>query len=151
MMEFGNEMQKNVYTMVVSWLTGDIQAGHIQAAPDRPALYMQNGSAIMYVVVNAMGDDEAVITVGANVVTGAQLTPELLVFLLEHNRNTWFGAFGLDTENGVITYDHSIIGSTCDQKELFTSMSAVVRTADKMDDLIIEKFGGKSALAMVQG
>lgn len=150
-MEFGNEMQKNVYAMLNSWLASDIQSGSIRLVPDRPAFLMQMGSAVMYVSVGRLGDDEAVITVGANVVSGAQITGELMLFLLAHNRNSYFGAFGIDTDSGTITFDHSIIGSTCDKKELFTSMSEVVRTADRMDDIIIEKFGGKSALALAQG
>ncbi|MDO9461367.1 MAG: YbjN domain-containing protein [Alphaproteobacteria bacterium] len=148
-MEFGNEMQKNVYAMLVSWFGPDIQAGAIRLIQDRPMFLLQQGSAIVQITVSAMGDGEAVITVGAGVVAEAQITPELMLFLLAHNSSTWFGAFGLDPQSGVISFDHSIIGSTCDQKELHTSISAVAGTADAMDDLIIEKFGGKSALAMV--
>jgi hypothetical protein len=148
-MEFGNEMQKNVYAMLASWFASEIQSGTIRLVQDRPLFLLQQGSAIVQITVSAMGDSEAVITVGAGVVTGAQITPELMLFLLAHNSSTWFGAFGIDSKSGVISFDHSIIGSTCDQKELLTSISAVASTADALDDLIIEKFGGKSALVMV--
>lgn len=148
-MEFGNEMQKNVYAMLLSWFGNDIRAGAIQQIQDHPVFLLRQGSAIVQVTVSPVGESEAVITVGARVVTGAQITPELMLFLLSHNSGTLFGAFGIDAKDNTITFDHSIIGSTCDQKELLTSISSVAGTADAMDDLIIEKFGGKSALVMV--
>lgn len=147
-MEFGNEMQKNVYAMLLSWFNTDIQNGTIQRATNSPLLFLQQGSAIVHVSVNPMGENEAVITVGARVVTGAQITPELMLFLLAHNSSSLFGAFGIDPESGIISFDHSIIGSTCDMKELSTSITAVATMADELDDIIIGKFGGKSALAM---
>jgi hypothetical protein len=119
--------------------------------PDSPVFLLRQGSAIVHVVVNKIGDDEAAITVGANVVTGASITPELMMFLLSHNAGNLFGAFGINPKNGIITCDHSIIGSTCDQKELMTSITFVAGAADRYDDMIIEKFGGKSALAITTG
>ena len=147
-MEFGNEMQKNVYAMLLSWFNTDIQNGAIHSAPGSPLFFTQRGTTVVHVMVNPMGENEAVITVGARVVTGAKITPELMLFLLAHNSSSLFGAFGIDPESGIISFDHSIIGSTCDMKELSTSITAVATTADELDDVIIGKFGGKSALAM---
>jgi hypothetical protein len=149
-MEFGNEMQKNVYAMLLSWFGNDIRAGAIQQIQDHPVFLLRQGSTIVQVTVSPVGESEAVITVGARVVTGAQITPELMLFLLSHNSGTLFGAFGIDAKDNTITFDHSIIGSTCDQNELLTSISAVAETADKFDDPIIGQFGGKSALDMVK-
>lgn len=150
-MQFGNEMQKNVHAMLANWFANDIKSGAIHTVPDRPAFLMRQGSTVVHVGVNALGDDEASITVGAPVVSGAQVTPELMAFLLAHNHGSLFGAFGVNPENGTITLDHSIVGSTCDQKELMVSVSFVAATADKLDDMIIGKFGGKSAVAMYSG
>jgi hypothetical protein len=150
-MQFGKEMQKNVYAMLCAWFADGIKAGHIHQVQERPAFLMPQGSTIVHVAVNAMGDDESAITVGANVVMGAKITPELMQWLLSHNARSLFGAFGINPENGTISCDHSIVGSTCDQKELFTSVSYVAGTADQYDDMIIEKFGGKSALALATG
>lgn len=150
-MEFGNEMQKNVYAMLLNWFGADIQSGAVHRSPDQPMFFLQQGSTIVHVSVGALGEGEAVITVGARVVTGAQITAELMLFLLAHNSRSLFGAFGIDPDSGVITFDHSIIGSTCDQNELSASITAVAGTADQLDDAIIGKFGGKSALAMLAG
>lgn len=141
-MEFRNEMQKNVYVMVASWFEPDVQAGAIERNAERPSFVMRNGSTAMTISVMPYGDDEAVINVCGWVVKGAKVSPELMQFLLNTNRDLYFGAFGLDTKNDFVTFEHSIIGSTCDKKELYTSMQAVISTADKYDDAIVEKFGG---------
>lgn len=141
-MEFRNEMQKNVYVMVASWFEPDVQAGAIERNAERPSFVMRNGSTAMTISVNPYGDDEAVINVCGWVVKGAKVSPELMQFLLSTNRDLYFGAFGLDAKNDFVTFEHSIIGSTCDKKELYTSMQAVISTADKYDDEIVEKFGG---------
>jgi hypothetical protein len=150
-MEFANEMQKNVHTMLSAWFADGIKAGQVHAVPDRPVFLINRGSALVHVMVNPMGEKEAAITVGAHVVTGAKITPELMAFLLAHNASALIGAFGVHPETGTITCDHSIIGSTCDQVELFASISFVSEVADKYDDVIIEKFGGKSGLAVATG
>lgn len=150
-MEFRNEMQKNVYAMLASWFANDIKSGSIHQVADRPVFLIRKGSTVVHVAVNAFGEDEASITVGSSVVTGAQVTPELMAFLLAHNHGSLFGAFGLHPENRTITLDHSIVGSTCDQKELMMSISFVAGAADQLDDVIIGKFGGKSAVAVYSG
>jgi hypothetical protein len=150
-MQFANEMQKNVHTMLANWFAGDLQSGAIMKSDDRPAFFVRQGSTVVVVSIGPLGDAEAAITVGAQVVVGAKITAELMAFLLAHNHGSIFGAFGINPENGTITFDHSILGSTCDQKELGTSISMVAATADRYDDAIIEKFGGKSALAVAQG
>jgi hypothetical protein len=150
-MQFGNEMQKNVHAMLANWFANEIKSGAIHQVPDRPAFLIRNGSTIVHVAVNPFGDDEASITVGSPVVSGAQVTPELMAFLLAHNYGSLFGAFGVNPENGTITLDHSIVGSTCDHKELVTSISFVAAAADKLDDVIIGKFGGKSAVQLFGG
>ncbi len=141
-MEFGNEMQKNVYIMVSSWFEADLRNGAIERNPERPSFVMRSGSAAMTITISPFGADEAVINVCGWVVKGAPVTPELMHFLLSTNRDIYFGAFGLDTKNDFVTFEHSIIGSTCDPKELSASMQAVIGTSDKYDDLIVEKFGG---------
>lgn len=150
-MEFQNEMQKNVYRMLASWFADQIAAGKVHQIPSAPMFAVQQGSAIVRIGVGPLGDKEAAITVSATVVTGATITGELLVFLLAHNFRSLFGAFGLNPENGVITLDHSIIGSTCDQNELMNSIAHICLLADDFDDKIIEKFGGKTALDVLTG
>lgn len=107
------------------------------------------GSALVEVLVFPWGEDDAIINTRSYVVTGAELTPDLMLFLLKENSQMLFGAFGVD-EHGDILFEHSIVGSTCDQKELESSVNAVLQVADDYDDIIVQKWGGERALDRIQ-
>ena len=42
-----------------------------------------------------------------------------------------------------VTFEQNIVGSSCDKNELKASVMAVVGTADKYDDEIVSRWGGK--------
>ncbi len=92
--------------------------------------------------------DETMITTRAYVVTGAELTPKLARYLLYQNGGMHFGGFGVDDDDDIF-FQHSIVGSTCDRKELEASVVAVLRTADEYDDRIVERWGGQRALDQI--
>ena len=102
------------------------------------------GSARVEVTVSPLGDAEAVIVARAPVVTGADVTAELMRHLLERNCEARFGAFGV-TRGGDIEFRHSIIGSACQKEELKASVQYVMLTADLADDEIVKKWGGRRA------
>ncbi len=78
-------------------------------------------------------------------VVGAEIRPDLLRYLLEENVKMIFGAFGISSDNEIL-FEHSIVGSTCDRKELEASVKAVMDISDDYDDKIVERWGGKRAL-----
>jgi hypothetical protein len=112
---------------------------------DAPVMFVMMGSAVAQVAVMPWGDDDATITTRAYVVTGAELTPDLMLYLLQKNEKMRFGAFGVD-EDGDILFEHTIVGSSCDKNELKVSVLAVLRTADEYDDEIVARWGGERAL-----
>ncbi len=142
-MKFENATQKNVYEILLSWFDNDIKEGTIHQTPDYPAFVFKQGSAMAKITVSPLDEDEAVIYVAATVVTGAKITPELMSFLLTQNGNSLFGAFGIDPDDGAIILKHDILGSTCDKKELLTSMAFVAVHADLIDDKIVANCGGQ--------
>jgi hypothetical protein len=73
--------------------------------------------------------DDDTITTRSDGITGAEMTPELMTFLLSENSRVRFGAFGLDLEKDIF-YEHTIVGSTCNKEELRASIMAVVLTSD---------------------
>jgi hypothetical protein len=147
-MEFETEAQRECYERVLPWIT-DLFGGSVLRKTDRPVLGVMHGSAFAQVGVLPWGDDEAIITTRAYVVTGVDLTPELMRFMLEENAGMRFGAFGIDDEGDII-FEHSIVGSTCDQKELEASLVHVARTADDYDDKIVRRWGGERALDQIR-
>ena len=144
-MIFENEEQEKTYKTIEPWVE-EIAAGlQCEKLEDIPEFRLQLGSALAQTAVYPMGDDDAVISTRAYVVTGVDLTPDLMHFLLRENDRMTFGAFGID-QDGDIFFEHTIVGSTCDKIELKTSLSSVVLIADEYDDLIVEKWGGKRAI-----
>ncbi|UCC84852.1 MAG: YbjN domain-containing protein [Gemmatimonadota bacterium] len=147
-MEFETQAQQACYEKVAPWVT-DLFGGSVLRKPDKPILGVMHGSAFAQVGVFPWGDNDAIITTRAYVVTGAELTAELMRFLLEENAGMRFGAFGVDDEGDII-FEHSIVGSTCDQKELESSVIHVARTADDYDDQIVARWGGERALDQIR-
>ena len=146
-MRFDSNAQKECYEKILPWMQevfGDF-AGQRREIPEFGVLV---GSAFAQTSIFPFGD-EAVISSRAYVVTGAELTADLMHFLLRENDRMTFGAFGLD-EEGDIFFEHTIVGSTVDKEELKSSVSSVVLIADEYDDLIVEKWGGQRAIDRVR-
>lgn len=145
-MQFATQAQKDCYEKVNRWITD--MFGEITAADtDRPMFVIPYRSAMVSVTVNPWSD-HAVINTKAFVVTGGNITPELMRYLLCINASMRFGAFGIDTE-GEIIFEHNIVGSTCDREELTASIVQVMQVADSYDDKIVEFCGGRRAIDLV--
>jgi hypothetical protein len=147
-MEFETAAQEKIYERVLPWVS-DLFGGSVLRKPDAPVIGVMYGSAFAQIGVFPWGEDDAVITTRSYVVTGTDLTPELMRYLLLENAGMRFGAFGID-EEGDVLFEHSIVGSTCDQRELESSVVHVARTADEYDDTIVERWGGERALDQIR-
>jgi hypothetical protein len=147
-MEFQTEAQQACYERVTPWLRERF-GGKALTREDRPIVGVVEGSAFAQVGVFPWGSDDAIITTRSYVVADIELTADLMRYLLHENGGMHFGAFGVD-DDGDIFFEHSIVGSTCDRKELESSVIAVLRTADEYDDRIVERWGGRRALDEVR-
>ncbi len=143
-MEFQTDAHKQVYEKIAPWIK-ELFGTFSFAREDVPSFGLAVGSAFVQVGVIPWGDDDATITTRSYVVTGAEITPDLMHFLLRENDKMRFGAFGID-QDGDIFFEHTIVGSSCDKEELKSSILAVVYTADQYDDQIIQKWGGQRAV-----
>lgn len=147
-MDFETDAQRDCYERIKPWLK-DLFGPSVFERDDRPVLAVLHGSAFAQVGVFPWGDEDAIITTRSYVVTGAELSAELMHYLLNENEGMHFGAFGVDLD-GDILFEHSIVGSTCDKKELEASVAAVLKTADEYDDRIVARWGGQRALDQVR-
>jgi len=143
-MEFETAAQKACYDKVASWMK-ELFGELVIMSGDVPVMGVMMGSAVAQVLVLPWGDDDATIVTRAYLVTGAELAPDLLRYLLRENVDMRFGAFGVD-QDGDILFEHSIVGSSCDKGELKASMLAVLGAADEYDDKIVARWGGERAL-----
>lgn len=142
-MHFTTDAQRACYERLMPWIQ-DLYPDQVILHDALPIFVIPGGSAVAYVEVAAWGDD-AMVRTWAYVVTGAELSAELMHYLLRQNAELPFGAFSLD-EDGDIRFEHAIVGSTCDLKELRASAEAVMRTADEFDDAIRSRAGGERAV-----
>ena len=140
-MDFQHANHEKVYNQVGAFLK-EMFGEMVHPRTEFPSYVLPMGSTYANVNVYAWGDDDATVNVRAYVVLGAEMTSELMMFLLRQNDDFRFGAFGLDKDNDIF-FEHSIVGSTLDKEELKASVLAVVGTADRFDDEIQRKWGGR--------
>ncbi|MEL6138975.1 MAG: YbjN domain-containing protein [Cyanobacteria bacterium J06628_6] len=143
-MEFQTAAQKDCYGRIAPWMEGLFGEAAV-AFEDEPLFIITIGSAVASTRVVPWGDDEALITTRAFVVTDVDMTAELSYYLLRANDGIYFGRFALDSEDDIV-FEHSLVGSTCDRIELRHSVTTVIRLADDYDDEIVARWGGKRAL-----
>lgn len=146
-MQFESPAQKETYEKITPWMK-ELFGSFAGQRDDAPSFGVWVGSALAQTMVYPWRDNEAVISTRAYVVTGAELKPELMHYLLRENDRMSFGAFGVD-EDGDIFFEHTILGSTCDQPELKSSVLSVVLVADEYDDEIVARWGGQRAIDRV--
>jgi hypothetical protein len=142
-MKFMTPAQEACYKKIEPWVSEICKDQYIPPS-NLPIFIVPVGSATAMIEVLPWGVNESVISAWSYVVTGAEITPELMRFLLDQNFDMQFGSFSLD-KDGDIRFQTSLIGSSCDKNELQTSVTAVLEAADEYDDRIIETWGGKRA------
>lgn len=142
-MDFQTQAQQDCFNKVVGWM--DDLFGHIPWEKlDEPGVGLFMGSAWVEVRLYPWQED-IVINIRSNVVSGAKLDSALQTFLLRENAAPRFGAFSVDAADNIF-FEHTIVGSTCDPEELEASVLAVLEAADDYDDKIVERWGGQRAL-----
>ncbi|MCX7908138.1 MAG: YbjN domain-containing protein [Ignavibacteria bacterium] len=111
---------------------------------DNSRFTIQKGSSQIMVLVRPYTTTEACVEFYSNVVTGANITPELMHFLLRKNAELHFGAFGLIFDN-TITFSHTILGSSLNPQTFKLILTTIAVICDHYDDIIVDLAGGKRA------
>ena len=140
---FETTVQEEIYTKVAQWMQ-EIFGEEIAVKRERASVTLMYGTAYIVVKVYPWGSDEAVIWTRCFVVTGAEITPECMHYLLRKNADMRLGAFGLDEDNDIF-FEYSLVGTTADKKELKEAVKAVAQVADKYDEEIRSRWGGERA------
>jgi len=143
-MNFQTQAQQACFEKITSWME-ELFGELCKPRTDVPVFGVLAGSVLAQVGVSAWGENDVTVTTRAYLVTDVELTPDLLLFLLQENDRMRFGAFGIDSENDIF-FEHTILGSMLDQVELQSSVLAVAATADQYDERIIERWGGTRLL-----
>jgi hypothetical protein len=146
-MEFKSESHKNAHEMARASLHeffGDVNVRLADCS-----FVLEEGSALVYVRTFPIGDDRAGIEVFSYVLIDAEVTDDLMRFLLAYNLRLVIGAFALivhDDGKGEVLLTRTMLADSLDSAELYSTVSAIARIADKLDDEMVARFGGKTAL-----
>ncbi|HEX2056745.1 MAG TPA: YbjN domain-containing protein [Actinomycetota bacterium] len=100
-------------------------------------------TARTFVVPTWLENGATVVRVFAITNLAVPVTAELTQWLLEKNLEFVFGAFALDVENGAIWFNHNLLGQFAAPEELEATIAAVIETANRFDDEIKSRFGGR--------
>lgn len=146
MIQFKTKPHEEIYNKVKGFLK-ELFGEQAIAHDEQPVFLIPHGSSAANVTVFPWGDDDATICTRAYVVLKPEVNQELMHYLLKKNNEMRFGAFGLDSE-GDVFFEHTIVGSCCDKEELKASVLAVLGTADRYDNEIVERWGGKTVIDM---
>jgi hypothetical protein len=64
-------------------------------------------------------------------------------YLIAENLKLIFGKFSLEPTAGMVFFEHTLLGDFLNRKELEVAVKAIASTADKYDDELQARFGGK--------
>jgi hypothetical protein len=111
---------------------------------DPPFLTVIFGSAVVFLILDADNEEDAMVLLWAPLVVEAELAPELTEMLLRENARRRFGAFAIDEQN-IIAMGHTLLASSLTSDSLLAALGNLAIHGDQMDDLIISRFGGMHA------
>jgi hypothetical protein len=136
-------LQSECFARIHAWLSAEYF--HI-ITPDnhKPLLVLTQGSAAVAVEVRSW-QNSVLVSIWTYVVTGAQVEPSLLRFLLRQNELLRFGGFSLDDDRDIKLQAH-IYGENFSRAELLVIVKEVLESADHYDDQIMLTWGGKRAI-----
>ncbi|MBI2300694.1 MAG: YbjN domain-containing protein [Armatimonadetes bacterium] len=142
-MTFESSAQEACYKRVKDWLAG--VRYRVEEDPERPVLRVKAGSSLVELAVKPWGDGDGAIRLRAKVVLNPVIDLDLALFLLRESTAQPMGGFGLDRE-GSIVFEHALLASGCGLEELIEALAMVSQVADRYDNLIVERWGGRRAV-----
>jgi hypothetical protein len=120
--------------------------GSVQVIPDG-SYTVQSGSARVFVRCHPWADGEStIVSIVCPILFGCPASPELYEHVAVHADDYLFGHLSAQrADDGTISISltHSLLGDFLDPEELKTAVGAAVTTADRLDDELKARFGGK--------
>jgi hypothetical protein len=102
------------------------------------------GHVRVFVAPRSMpGPPPPIIRVFAITNAGVNLTSELGLFLSRLNFTLMFGRFSIDSDNGAVWFDETLLGEHVTDEELRFTVEMVAGTANEWDQKIAAMFGGR--------
>lgn len=93
------------------------------------------------------GSPRSIVRIWAPLGRDVPPTPELFRWAATEGQSKWFGSVtvveGEEGKNAFVMFDHTLLGDFVDPAEVSTAVRAIISTADELDDIVHDKFGGK--------
>lgn len=103
---------------------------------------VQEGSATVSITVRPWHEGDSAVEFTSHLVSGANITPELMRWMLTKNVELHFGALGLLFDDTIV-YSHTLPGCDLSRKEFEATIRTVATIADHYDTEIVGIAGGK--------
>lgn len=100
-------------------------------------------TARVFIVPTWIESGSTIIRVFAITNLDVPVTAELTSYLLGKNLEFVFGGFALDVDAGAVWFNHNLLGDFAHPDHLEATLAAVAQTADRYDDEIKTRFGGR--------
>lgn len=113
---------------------------------------VEYGSSVTFIepidwVPDSDGSSQSLVRVWAPIGRDVKPTPEMFRWAATEGQDKLFGSVtvleGKDGEGCLLMFDHTLLGDYVDPAELTTAIYAVLFTADDLDDIVHDRFGGK--------
>lgn len=108
---------------------------------------VQEGSAIVSITIRPWHDEDVVIEFTSQLVSGGNITAEVMKWLLQKNVELHFGGFGLLFDDTVV-YSHTLPGINLTRESFEATIRTVATIADHYDDEVATMAGGVLARDM---
>jgi len=104
---------------------------------------LQYGSARVFVTTGVFDEDQTIVRVKAQCVSGAKASAELFKHVATFQADVGHLTVTEDADGTAgILFSHSLMGEFLNPAELRMTVVAVAYEADRLDDELAEKFGG---------
>ncbi len=96
---------------------------------------------------DSKGEQQTLVYMWAPLGRDVTITPELYQWAATDGQASYFGSVrvlpGDDGKTALVTFEHTLLGDFLDPMELESAVGMLYFTADKLDDIVHDKFGGK--------
>lgn len=103
-----------------------------------------------YVMVTDWGDGDTLVKLEALLALEVPESPELFEWLAKSAGSFYFGKpeylASEDGDKNVLLFSHVLYGNTLDREELEHAIFGVMKTANDLDDEVVQQFGGRRAI-----
>ena len=94
------------------------------------------------------GEPRTLVRISSPVSRNLNPSPALYEYVCREAPKNWFGTLSVVDDSEVpgqlaITMGHTLLGDYLDEEELSSALWGVLNSADEVDDVIKQKFGGK--------